>query len=252
MPERTELEWEYQPQDLFEVPYRHSSAEYALLIEGGRAIATLIVPQEPVDQRLETLITNHLQGILLVRQLQVHRGYVLEGPRIHQHTGERKNIAIRVGSGSFVLSGGQADFVHRDAAGNVLRDTKTERTAGHIAMLNAVVPKIGMSPTLRGLLTSYSRSASDPRNELVHLYEIRDALSTHYRGKQNARTALNIAQSEWQRLGILANVEPIEQGRHRGKHFAGRRDVTDAELQEARSIVRKWILAFAATVPQPG
>ena len=246
MPDRTELEWVYQPHDLFEAPYRHSSSEYALLLEGGRAIATLTLPQEPLDPELEVRITNDLEGTLLVRQLQVHRAYALEGPRIYQHTEGRKNVAIRVGSASLVVSGGQADFVHRDAAGNVLRDTKAERIAEHTAMLDAVAPKSARSSTLLGLLTGYARSVSDPPNELVHLYEIRDALSTHYRGQQNARAALNIAQSEWRRLGVLANVEPIEQGRHRGEHVAGRRDATAAELQEARSIVRTWITAFAS------
>ena len=131
-------------------------------------------------------------------------------------------MAITVGAAFVVVSGGQADFVHRDAAGNVLRDTKAERIAEHVAMLDAVAPKLARSATLRELLRSYSRCVSDPSNELVRLYEIRDALATHYGGEQNACTALNISRPEWRRLGVLANVEPIEQGRHRGQHVAGR------------------------------
>ena len=135
--------------------------------------------------------------------------------------------------------------MHREAAGNVLHDTKAERIAEHTAMLDAVAPKIPLSSTLRGLLMSYSRAVSDPSNELVHLYEIRDVLATHYGGEQNACAALQLSRSEWRRVGVLANVEPIEQGRHRGEHVVGRRDATDAELEEARAIVRKWIRAFA-------
>jgi hypothetical protein len=71
-------------------------------------------------------------------------------------------------------------------------------------------------------LTSYASAVSDPRNELVHLYDVRDALSTHFRGEQNARAALNIPQSEWRRLGVLANVEPIEQGAAQ-RRFVSRR-----------------------------
>jgi hypothetical protein len=146
------------------------------------------------------------------------------------------------------MSGGQADFVHCDAAGKALRDTKAERIAEHTALLDALAPQMARSSILRGLLTSYASAVSDPGNELVHLYEVRDALSTHFRGEQNARTALSIPQSDWRRLGALANVEPIEQGRHRGEHVAGRRAATTAELQEARSIVRGWIIGFASTV----
>jgi len=49
-------------------------------------------------------------------------------------------------------------------------------------------------------------------------------------------------------LGFLANVEALERGRHRGEHVSGRRKATDAELHEARGIVRNWIIAFAQTV----
>jgi hypothetical protein len=237
----------YQPEDLFEAPYERSSSDYVLRLEGGRAVGTLKVPQDPVDPELEGRISNDLEAILLVRQLQVHRAYRLEGPRVYQHAAGRKNIAIRVGSASLVVSGGQADFVHRDAAGQVLRDTKAERITEHTALLDALTPKAAGSPVLRGLLASYARAVSDPNNELVHLYEVRDALSTQFGGEQNARTALNIPQSQWRRLGVLANVEPIEQGRHRGEHVAARRDATAAELQEARRIVRGWIAAFAST-----
>jgi len=52
-PERTELEWVYQPQDLFEVAYRHAGSAYDLLVENGRALATLKTPQDPVDEQLE-------------------------------------------------------------------------------------------------------------------------------------------------------------------------------------------------------
>ena len=72
--------------------------------------------------------------------------------------------------------------------------------------------------------------------------------SQNYGGEENARVALNITRAEWQRLGVLANVEPLEQGRHRGNHAAGRRSATGSELQEAREIVRRWIVAFGRVV----
>jgi len=247
--QRTELEWEYQPGDFFEVAYRHAESEYDILVEGGRAVATLSVPQEPVDEQLENRIGAHLGAIFLVRQLEVHRTYTLKGPlAVYQHAGSRKNVAIRVGSASLVMFQGQVDAILRDAAGNILRDTKAERIAQHTALLDSVAPKLALSSTLRGLLESYSRAVSDPSNEFFHLYEIRDTLVKYYGGEKKARPALGITRAEWQRLGFLANVEALEQGRHRGEHVAGRRNASDAELQEARGIVRNWISAFAQTV----
>jgi len=85
-------------------------------------------------------------------------------------------------------------------------------------------------------------------NALVHLYEIRDALAKHYGDEQSARDALSISKTKWDRLGILTNVEPLEQGRHRGKHPTGRRAATESELDEARQLAWRWIMAFAETV----
>ena len=243
-PERTELEWPYQPEDLFEVAYPYAGSEYDLLIEKGRAVATLKIPQDPIDEQLEKRIEEHVRAILQVRQLQTHRPYELQGLRVYQHSGGRKNIAIRVGSAVAVSDVGQPDILIRNAAGNVLHDTRAERIAEHKRMLDSIAPKLARSPLLRGLFDSYSRAISDPANELVHLYEVRDALQAHYRGEQNARAALDISASEWERLGVLANVAPIEEGRHRGQHGT-RRNATAAELEEARSIVRKWIVALA-------
>jgi len=143
---------------------------------------------------------------------------------------------------------GQVDFLLKDAEGNVVRDSKAERIAEHISLLDELAPKVPHSATLRSLLESYSQSIDDPNNELVHLYEVRDALSHHYGNEQAARNALAISKTEWQRLGILANVEPLKEGRHRGKHSHVKRQATSSELDEARSFVCRWIIAFGQTI----
>jgi hypothetical protein len=248
MRDRTELEWMYQPADLFEAAYRYANTEYDLVVENGRVVATLTIPQNPVAEALERQIEAHVTSIFLVRQLQVHRAPTLQGPRVYQHEGGRKNVAIRLGSVLSMESFGQPDIILQDQAGNIVLDPRAERIAVHTSLLDSIAPKLARSTVLHGLFMSYSRSVSDPRNELVHLYEIRDALSKHYGGEDKARAALNINQAEWKRLGVLANVEPLEQGRHRGKNIGGHRAASSSELEEARSIVRNWIIAFARTL----
>ncbi len=179
IPERTELEWIYDPDDLFEAPYQHSGVDFDLLINAGRAIATLNVPQNPVLPDVEERIRVVLESILLVRQIQVHRKYSLEGPRTYQYSEGRKNISIRLGSVMEIESAGHIDFIKTDAAGNVIRDSKAERLDEHNFMMDSVVPKLVNSAILRSLFESYSRSITDPNNELVYLYEIRDALIKH-------------------------------------------------------------------------
>jgi hypothetical protein len=243
-PERTELEFTYEPADFFEAPYRSETAEYDLLFEEGAAVATLRSAQNPVDAVLEKKVATHIQNILLARQLQVRCTYKLQGPRISQYGAGKKDVAIRIGSDDIVAIGDHADHTVTDPAGHIIRDTRAQRIAEESAALDLLAPGPLRSPTLRGILESYSRSISDPGDELVHLYEVRDALSAHYGNEVNARTALGITKGEWGVLGLLANVEPLEEGRHRGKQPV-RRPATQAELEKARRIVRHWIMAFA-------
>jgi len=109
--------------------------------------------------------------------------------------------------------------------------------------VDAVIPKLANSPKLTALLASYNNAVTDPANELVHLYEIRDALAKHYRREAEACKELQ-SDKEWQRLRILAKRTPLKQGRHRGKHSILRR-ASAAELDEARKMARSLILAFA-------
>ena len=248
MSDRTEIEWCYEPSDFFEAPYRHSAGDFELMIEAGRALATLTSPSDPLPQDLEGRLRVFLENIFLVRKLQVRREYKLEGPRIYQHSSGHKNVSISVGTAAVLVMAGHADFIMRDAAGNIVHDSKAERIAQHSASIDFLAPKLQQSTTLRSLFDSYSRSVDDPDDELVHLYEVRDTLSRHYGGEQAARDALGISKTDWQRLGVLANVEPLEQSRHRGKHLQGRRPATEAELDEARQLAREWIMAFARTV----
>jgi hypothetical protein len=228
-PERTELEWKYQPDDFFEAPYRYSDSEYELSVEGGRVIATLCVPQDPVNEELDARIRGQVEDLLLTRQIQVRRLYDLQGPRIYQHVEGRRNVVIQVPAAAVVVSVGQPDFIIRDAAGNIVRDSRAERIAEHTQQLYFITSKLAQSPELREMMKSYSRSIEDPSNELLYLYEIRDALSKHYGGEGEARVALSISNAEWKRLGRLANEQPLEQGRHRGKHLVGRRAASEKD-----------------------
>jgi hypothetical protein len=87
-------------------------------------------------------------------------------------------------------------------------------------------------------------SVRDPANALVHLYEIRDALSKHFGNDTAARKALGISINKWERLGILANDPSLKQGRHRGGSLGALRDATVKELGEARRIARSLIEGY--------
>jgi hypothetical protein len=246
---RTELEWRYEPTDFFEASYQHAEEGFDLKVDAGTAMATLTVPADPVPADLEARVRSLIENIFLVRKFQLHKDYKLEGPRIYQHSPSgRKDVSIRLVGVASEGMVGKLDVKIEDSDGNVIFDSKAKRIDEDALLLDSLLPKLPQSPTLRALFVSYSKSIDDPDDEFTHLYEIRDALSKHFGGEQAARAALGINKTDWQRLGFLTNVEPLEQGRHRGKHPHGRRRATAEELEEARKLAREWILAFAQTI----
>jgi hypothetical protein len=74
--------------------------------------------------------------------------------------------------------------------------------------------------------------------------------------EREARESLGISETKWDKLGTLANTDPLQQGRHRGRHLGSLRGATSEELTEARAIARMMIEAYLALLernaaPQP-
>jgi hypothetical protein len=91
----------------------------------------------------------------------------------------------------------------------------------------------------------------NPDNELVYLYEIRDALGARFGDEMKTRAALGVSGADWKRLGGLCNDEPLRQGRHRGKKGTALRDATHGELEEARTIARSMIEKYLRWLGTP-
>lgn len=189
-------------------------------------------------------IKEQVKIIFAGKQLLTHLPFNLGGLRICQHRADgSQHITIHASDIATVGELGMGgELVIRDVAGRIIRDTKAERIAEHEEFLNLVAEK-GHKHVLKLMLASYSAAVNDPGNELVHLYEVRDALVKHFGDDAKAKQALGITDSEWKRFGGLANG-PLDQGRHRGS-FTQRRPAAQHELDEARAIARKWINAFA-------
>ena len=142
-----------------------------------------------------------------------------------------------------VVAGSNIDFVTTGANGQVIRDTKRERIEARTKFAQLVAYHIA-DPVAESVVRSYAAAVNDPRNELVHLYEVRDALSRHFGSHAAAISAIGVSSSQWSRLGQLANDEPFTQGRHRGKQLGALRDASQSELSEARAIARAMIEGY--------
>ena len=244
---KTVLEWAYQPADFFEFPYRMTMPDCEIQIQDGTVRVTLNSPLDPVPDALKSRIALEIEAIFRIRRLRTHKRFELKGSHTIQFA---KDGGRRIDmSGTCVAKATvRADMIALDSAGNVVQDTRAERIAADARFVDELAPKISRSPLLKVLVGSYSAAVEDPPDELTHLYEIREALARHYRDDHRAQKTLGITKADWKRLGQLANDEPLQQSRHRGKHLPSIRPATEAELEEAREISRRLILAFAESL----
>ena len=180
-----------------------------------------------------------------------HRDFTLSKPsRNDLRNDGTKNIFLEAEPIVMKVSIGSVDLVVRDKDGNIVSDLKQERLDKQKWFSETVAKYRGVDSTLDQMLKSYQMAVKDPKNELVHLYEIRDALSTRFGMKKKAMKYLCISNKEWDIIGNLANFQPLEEGRHRGKAAGTLRPAENHELEMARksasNLVEKYLIFLEA------
>lgn len=233
------FEWSFTPPDYFEVPIKIVRDDYALTISHGKVEARLDAALYEAKQSIRQTLHQGLDDRFLGVQLLTHRAYELSRSTMTRvHPDGRKDFFVEPESGRIAITGYAADIQVRDKEGNIIADSKRNRIEKKRSIADLVSTYRASDEVLTSLLRSDDAAVRDPNNELVHLYEIRDALSLRFGGDREARAALGVSSSDWARFGLLCNHEPLRQGRHRGKTGASLRDATEAELGEARRIAR--------------
>ena len=249
MSEKTDLVWNYSPSAFFEDRTVITFPEGELVAHSGSATYTTALAADPVSDAARALIAQQVAAVFAARRLLAGTPFTLDGPSIIQHQpGGGRSITLSIAGVVVKSSVGHVDLVVRNSTGSITRDTKAERMTSEGAFVGELAPKLLRSDVLRRMVASYGRAIEDSANELVNLYEVRDAVSAHLGGEHAARGILGIARADWQTLGRLANDEPLREGRHRGRQAGELRNATSVELDEARRIARLIIDAFAATV----
>ena len=232
------LEWTYTPMNYLEEPISISFNGGTLQIEQGSALATVAPQAYQADATMRDQLTGKIESRLRAVQIMTHKKFELsKASRTDILKDGKKHHYLEVDSVVMTMTMGSVDLVVKDKAGNIVSDTKRERLNKQewYAML---IEKFRSSDAILGqMLQSYQASVSDPDNELVHLYEIRDSLASNFGSKKSAVSQLNISNKQWNVIGELANHSPLKQGRHRGKSVGSLRDAEVTELEEARKSV---------------
>jgi hypothetical protein len=234
------IEWNYEPKDYFESRIVIEYDRFEIVVDSGHAEAR-IGPEylDKIDNLINEL-SEDLESRFLAVQVLIHVPYTLSKPsRYDLRKDGKKNMYLQIESIVSTLSFGTVDLVTHDINGNVVSDSKQERIDKK-KWFSALVAKFRpKDQVLDQMLRSYSASVFDPKNELIHLYEILDSVKTRFRKK--GKKTLNITNGEWNLLGRLANDVPLKQGRHRGENPGSLRDATGYELEQARKIAAKIV-----------
>lgn len=238
------LEWTFTPSDYFEEIIEITSQDYRMTIGMGTVVARIDSEFYDSNPSTRQMMHSSLNGRFSGAQLLAHRRYELYQSTITRMRPDgRKVIEVEMHSG-ISFSSGITDIVITDMDGNVVSDTRRDRIEKKKRLAELVSIYSATDSLLRVMLKSYDNAVHDPDNELVYLYEIRDALRNKFGGEQYAKTELGITKTQWSRLGDLCNNEPLRQGRHRGISGEALRDATESELTESRDISRHMIEAY--------
>lgn len=232
---KIKLHWKYSPSNYVEESISLASNGWALEISDGKALAVVepsFFSENPnIDEELRQKIDSRLRVI----QLMTHKPFDLSNTN---RTDTLENGAQRyyVQPHSMIQGSSieRVDTIVKDKDGRIVADSKRDRLNKQERYASLIEKYCPSDNTLRSMLDSYRASVSDPDNELVHLYEIREVLVARFGSKKNALNALSGISSSWEKIGKLANSLPLKQGRHRGKYTSGLRNAEASELECAR------------------
>jgi len=240
------LEWSFTPSNYFEEEVSLTCGHGTFRVASGSVELRVPLDMYPSDHSLRMELHAELDACFLAAQVLSHKPYTLSKPSVSKlHADGGRDAFVFPEPMVVRVTCGRVDIVLTDGAGNVKSDTKRERIGKRTELAQSASRQIS-DPLANTLLRSYSSAVNDPGNELVHLYEVREALSQYFGGESAAKSAIGILSAQWSRLGQLANNEPVTQGRHRGKQLGQLRDATSEEFSEARQIARSMIEGYLA------
>jgi len=232
------LEWEYSPPDYFDSPIKIETQDKCNIeIDNGKAVVKIDSVVFDANPLMSDALNHVLKARFIGAQLVRHKKFTLSSPAktiVHPDGCRDYFLQVEPTRVTVKVTGNQQIF--RD--GKVVPDPKLDEISFTLRIHKHPNDKV-----LAKMLRGYSDAVDEPDHELVHLYEIRDAISKKFSDDKKARSALKISYDDWSDLGKLCNEDPLLEGRHHGKH-ENLHNATNAELSKARKIAKDMIDAY--------
>ena len=241
---QTILEWSYEPADFFEEGDRFSWSGGEVEITGGKVRGVFDASRYEQGREFRDQAHEAVLSRFKAQQVQLGRCFDLSLISFAcEYEDGRRNETMFLETARFELRGGDVDFVLRDKTGNIVSDSKRERMDRQREFRDQVAKLLPNDKRLKSILQSYHNALSDEGNILIHLYEIREAIWIAYGRNMDAIKTLGISGLKWSRFGVLTNVAPMLEGRHRGKHTE-LRSMDAEDLAFAKSFAKSLIEAY--------
>ncbi len=235
------LEWVFSPADYFDQELEIPQNGYVLRIANGKVAVEVASSAYDKDPNYRKVLHKKVNRIFLVAQVLSHRSYTLSEPSMGRHDSEgRPGLFITPEPATCTVSTVGPDVIIKDEDGKIISSTRLDRQEW-LKEHAAIAVRFSDDTTLTAMLASYDAAVSDPSDELIHLFEIIEAVTTRFGSRRKASSELAIAFSDLDWLAKLSNREPLTQGRHRGKHVGELRSATTEQLSRARTIARDII-----------
>lgn len=238
-----QLEWTFNPADFFEQELDLDVQGVTIAVRDGTAESRIDPTVYEEDTTLHERLHEHLFQAFRGTQLVALKPFELSRPsKTRIHPDGKRDIYAEASNAIVFVEGSPIDIVVRKADGTVI-DSKAERLAAKRELAERV-RAYSSDDHLSAMLNSIARGLADKANCLVHLYEVLDSLIAKFGSKKNAIDALSLSSSQWSELGKLANHEPLQEGRHRGKMVYSLRPATKEELDRCKRIASKFVVEY--------
>lgn len=208
------LEWKFSPPDYFESPIEILRDNYTMIIADGKAEARIDSAVYEANPSMHDILHGELNYRFLGVQLCSHKAYNLSSSTMNRIHPDGSRDCFVTGKCIAKVTFHPVDFQVSNKEGAIVFDSKRDRIEEKRRLADLVSRYAVHDEFLATLLQIYSAAVNDSNNELVHLYEIRDALKSKFENEKAAKQALNISRSDWSRFGDLCNKKPLRQGRH--------------------------------------
>ena len=243
--EKAILEWRYNPSSYFENEIILDNDQIKLRISAGLVQLELKNYNSTIELT-HNKYNNYIESFFISQMIEQRTSYEIKNvSTVIEHEDCSREIYVKPETTTHILRMPLRNkIVKIDKDGKIIYDPDEEEKKRQLDLSTKIQNVLDKDKIVHHLLESYQNSIKFPNDELVYLYEIKDAIKTYFKNKSTVLILLKISDADWSELGIICNKLPLKQGRHRGQMIGKLIDPKENELEKARSIAKNIIKSF--------